>query len=136
MKVRRRQLSCLVATGLLIAAIAGERTSAGRLDSPGHEDGNRCLNEFGIDLNQLYGVTAQMQTGGCRQQTAGEQWVVPLWWIVHTGNGSVYPPGYTPSSPQPIQDFAAKLAAVAGCSGTRLTPLRWAAASSGHCRET
>jgi hypothetical protein len=77
-----------------------------------------------------------MQTGGCRQQTAGEQWVVPLWWIVHTGNGSVYPPGYTPSSPQPIQDFAAKLAAVAGCSGTRLTPLRWAAASSGHCRET
>ena len=71
MKVRRRQLSCLVATGLLIAAIAGERTSAGRLDSPGHEDGNRCLNEFGIDLNQLYGVTAQMQTGGCRQQTAG-----------------------------------------------------------------
>lgn len=112
MKVRRRQLSCLVATVLVIAATAGEWTSAGRLDSPGHEVGNRCLNEFGIDLNQLYGVTAQMQTGGCRQQTAGEQWIVPLWWIAHTGNGSVYPPGYTPSSPVPIQDFASKLAAV------------------------
>jgi hypothetical protein len=112
MKVLRRQLSCLVATVLAIAAIAGERTSAGRLDSPGHEDANRCLNEFGIDLNQLYGVTAQMQTGDCGEQTAGEQWVVPLSWIVHTGNGSVYPPGYTPSSPLPIEDFAAKLVAV------------------------
>jgi PS-10 peptidase S37 len=109
MNIRRWRISALL-SAVLVAA--GEPISAGRLDPPGHEDGNRCLNEFGIDLNQLYGVTAQMQTGGCRLQTAGEQWVVPLWWIVHTGDGSVYPPGYTPSSPLPIQDFTSKLVAV------------------------
>ena len=112
MKVPRGQLSWSLAAVLAIAAIGGERPSAGRLDSPGREDGNRCLNEFGIDLNQLYGIKAQLQTGGCREQTAGEPWVVPMWWTAHTGNGSIYPPGYTPSSPLPIQDFASKLAAV------------------------
>lgn len=112
MNVRRWRTSALLSAVLAVAAAAGEPISAGRLDPPGHEDGNRCINEFGIDLNRLYGMTAQMQTSACRQQTAGERWVVPMWWTVHTGNGSVYPPEYTPSSPRPIEDFAAKLAAV------------------------
>ena len=111
MKVRRWRLSALLAAVLVIAAVVGERTSAGRLDPPGHEDGNRCINAFGIDLNQIYAITARMQTVGCHQQTAGEQWVVYQTWIVHTGANSVYPPGYTPSSPLPIEDFASKLVA-------------------------
>ena len=112
MTSRRRLLVAPVAILLAIASLPAGDLSAGRLDPPGHEDANRCINDFGVDLNALYGVSAQMQTADCRQQTAGEQWVVPLGWIVNTGVGSVYPTGYQPSSPFPIEDFASKLVAV------------------------
>ena len=53
-----------------------------------------------------------MQTAACRQQSAGEQWVVPIWWTVNNGSGSVDPSAYVPFSSLAIEDFTAKLLAV------------------------
>ena len=86
--------------------------SAGRVDPPG-KDANHCVNSFGVDLNELYGVSDQFRNFECRALSAGEHWVLgPLTWFVDDGIDSVYPDGYVPMSPNPIDDFAAKLVAV------------------------
>jgi len=94
---------------MVVAAGVGD-ASAGRIDPPGHSDGNHCLNEFDVDLNELYGVAEQFRNRDCQVVSAGEHWVIgPLVWIVNTGAGIVYPSGYTPSEPEPIDDFTSKL---------------------------
>jgi hypothetical protein len=88
-------------------------TSAGRDDPPGDRDANHCINSFGVDLNELYGISDQFRNFECRVVSAGEHWVFgPLTWIVDDGVDSLYPDGYVPVSPNPIDDFAAKLVAV------------------------
>jgi hypothetical protein len=107
---RLATLLTLLATAL---AFGVGNASAGRDDPPGHRDANHCFNSFGVDLNELYGVSDQFRTRECQVLSAGEHWVLgPLVWIVDDGVDSVYPDGYVPVSPNPIDDFAAKLVAV------------------------
>ena len=90
-------------------ALGVSGASAGRIDAPGH-DANHCINAFGIDLNELYGVSDQFRNGDCRVVSAGEHWVIgPLLWVDNHGADSVYPDGYVASHPEPIDDFVSKL---------------------------
>lgn len=112
-RITRALVSLLILEALSVSP-AGARAvaSAGRTDPPNHEQANHCLNEYGVDLNQLYGVRDKIQTAGCAEQTAGDHWVLPVEWVVHDGSGSVYPEGYQPLSARPIEDFVLKLVAV------------------------
>jgi hypothetical protein len=106
----RAALFAFLAASLVFAV---GTASAGRDDPPGHEDANHCFNSFGVDLNELYRVSDQFRNRECQVLSAGEHWVVgPLTWIVDDGIDSLYPSGYVPVSPNPIDDFAAKLVAV------------------------
>jgi hypothetical protein len=105
----RAALSTFLAASLVFAV---GTASAGRDDPPG-QDANHCVNSFGVDLNELYGVSDQFRNFSCQVVSAGEHWVLgPLTWIVDDGVASLYPDGYVPVSPNPIDDFAAKLVAV------------------------
>jgi hypothetical protein len=112
---RSRGVAGLMALLALLAAslvFGVGSTSAGRDDPPGR-DANHCINEFGVDLNELYGVSDQFRTRQCQALSAGEHWVLGGFvWIVDDGVDSLYPDGYVPVSPNPIDDFAAKLVAV------------------------
>jgi len=99
----------VLATSMLLS-FRGE--AAGRLDPPGHEDGNHCVNVFGVDLNAIYGVPEQVRMVDCRVISAGEHWIRPIWWITNTAADSVYPGGYVPAQPAPLDDFVSKLIAV------------------------
>lgn len=112
---RSRGVLALVA---LVAAISGSlafgisSAFAGRIDPPGHSTANQCFNTSGVDLNALYGVSDQFRTRECQMLTAGEHWIRLMAWIVNFESGSVYPDGYVPSRPAPIDDFMAKLVAI------------------------
>jgi hypothetical protein len=116
MSIHRSRRIGLTALLTFLAAsfvIAVGTASAGRDDPPGDRDANHCINSFGIDLNELYGVPDQFRNRECQALSVGEHWVLgPLTWIVDDGIDSVYPDGYVPVSPDPIDDFAAKLVAV------------------------
>ena len=65
----------------------------------------------GVDLNELFGVPEQFHHFlSCTEDlSAGEHWRPFVTWIAGDGVDSVYPPGYVPLRPQPIDDFVAKL---------------------------
>ena len=86
--------------------------SAERPDPPGHLDGNHCVNSSGVDLNELYGISEQIREFACRQISAGEHWIRPIWWITNTAADSIYPDGYVPAQAAPLDDFISKLSAV------------------------
>jgi hypothetical protein len=88
------------------------RVSAGRIDPPGHQDGNHCVNAFGVDLNDLYGVPEQFRMFDCRVISAGEHWIRPIWWITNTAADSVYPAGYFPAKAAPLDDLVSKLKSI------------------------
>jgi len=99
----------VLATSMLLSFRA---ESAGRADPPGHQDGNHCVNSSGVDLNDLYGVSEQIREFACREISAGEHWIRPIWWITNTAADSVYPGGYVPALAAPLDDFVSKLRAV------------------------
>ena len=93
-------------------AISAGDVAAKRTDPPGHDDGNHCVTTDGVDLNVLYGVADQFRNRECQEVTAGEHWIVPLFWIVNFGADAVYPVGYMPARPDPIDDFVSKLVGI------------------------
>jgi hypothetical protein len=104
----------LVALGAVVAtslAVGAGSASAGRIDPPGHKDANHCSFFTGVDLNELFGVPEQFQSFFiCRDElSAGEHWRPFALWITGDGVDSVYPAGYVPLRPLPIEDFVAKL---------------------------
>jgi hypothetical protein len=107
-----RALIALCAVLAASLAFGASGATAGRVDPPGHQDGNQCINASGVDLNALYGVSEQFRTRECQVISAGEHWILPLWWIVNFEAGSVYPAGYVPSRTAPIDDLVSKLVAV------------------------
>jgi hypothetical protein len=113
---RSRGLAALAALLTVLAsslAFGVGPASAGRDDPPGDPDANHCFNAFGVDLNELYGVSDQFRNRECQVVSAGEHWIFgPIVWIVDDGVDSLYPDGYVPASPNPIEDFAAKLVSV------------------------
>lgn len=112
---RRGTAACVTLVSVLAMSFAfGVRSaSAGRIDPPGHDDANHCINELGVDFNELYGISDQFRNRPCQAVSAGEHWVIgPLVWIVNFGSDSVYPDGYVASQPEPIDDFASKLVSI------------------------
>lgn len=99
-------LAAVVATWLVVGAGGA---SAGRVDPPGHKDANHCVNPFGVDLNVLFGVPEHIRTFFCTAISAGEPWRPFSFWFTDDGIDSVYPEGYVPLRPLPIDDFVAKL---------------------------
>lgn len=106
-----RRLAIVLAV-LATSMLFSLRAEAGRVDPPGHQDANHCVSSFGVDLNDLYGVSDQIRMFDCRVISAGEHWIRPLWWITQAAADSVYPPGYVPAHAAPLDDFLSKLTAV------------------------
>jgi hypothetical protein len=98
-------LAAVVATSLVVGASSA---SAGRVDPPGHQDANQCINDAGVDMNVLYGVPEQFRNRFCTVISAGEHWRPFGFWFTDDGVDSVYPEGYVPLRPLPIEDFVAK----------------------------
>ena len=105
--------TALALTAVLAVSLAfgAPGASAQRLDPPGHRDSNQCVNSFGVDLNELFGISDQIVRSGCQEVSAGEHWIRAVGWIT-SGSDPVYPPGYEPLRPTPSEDFLAKLVAV------------------------
>jgi hypothetical protein len=72
---------------------------------------NRCPNEYGLDLNVLYGVPEQFVTRSCRAVGARAAWRPFTYWTMNAVFEQV-PPGYVPAAPTPIEDLLAKLQSV------------------------
>jgi hypothetical protein len=108
--VSRRALVALsavvVATWLVVGAGGA---SAARVDPPGHQDANHCINSLGVDMNVLFGVPEQFRNQFCMEVSAGEHWRPFALWFTDDGVDSVYPAGYLPLRPLPLEDFVAKL---------------------------
>jgi hypothetical protein len=107
-RVLRFAVTVLVMVAASLTAGAGG-AAAGRVDPPGQQDANHCFWFSGVDVNALYGVPDQFHHFLCRELSAGEHWRPFVSWIAGDGVDSVYPPGYVPLRPVPIEDFVAKL---------------------------
>jgi hypothetical protein len=70
--------STVVLAVLATSMLLSFRAEAGRVDPPGHQDANHCVSTFGVDLNDLYGVSEQIRMRECRAISAGEHWIRPL----------------------------------------------------------
>lgn len=105
----RRTLVALAAVVALSLAVGARGASAGRVDPPGHQDANHCVFFSGVDLNEVFGVPEQFRNFPCREVSAGEHWRPFVPWITDDGVDSVYPAGYVPLRPLPIEDFVSKL---------------------------
>ena len=105
----RRALVALAAVVAASLAVGAGSASAGRVDPPGHQDANHCFWFSGVDLNELYGVPEQFHHFLCTELSVGEHWRPFVSWIADDGVDSVYPAGYVPLRPLPIEDFVAKL---------------------------
>jgi hypothetical protein len=77
--------------------------------------GNHCVSPSGVDLNELFGISAQIVTGFCTEVGAGERWVPsPSPWFVspHPFTPKTTPAGFVPAGATPQEDFFAKFAAL------------------------
>ncbi|MGH3079852.1 MAG: hypothetical protein ACRDNH_01790 [Gaiellaceae bacterium] len=106
--VGRRALVALAAVVAAWLVVGAGGASAGRVDPPGHQDANHCIIPSGVDLNALFGVPEQFRTRICTVISAGEHWRIFGFWYTDDGVDSVYPEGYVPLRPLPIEDFVAK----------------------------
>ena len=105
----RRAFVALAAVFAASLAVDAGDASADRVDPPGRQDANHCFFFTGVDLNDLFGVPEQFRDFLCREVSAGEHWRPFAPWITDDGVDSVYPAGYVPLRPRPIEDFVAKL---------------------------
>ncbi|MFC7246440.1 hypothetical protein ACFQO7_28520 [Catellatospora aurea] len=74
---------------------------------PGHD----CVSPLGENINQLYGIKERIVgPPTCRSVREGKPFVVatPSWTTAAGPAGAVYPAGYVPELPAPIDDFNAK----------------------------
>jgi 5-hydroxyisourate hydrolase-like protein (transthyretin family) len=78
-----------------------------RIDPPG----NHCRNQFGVDLNVLFGVPEQFVDGPCSTITTASAWRPLAFWYTNTAFDAV-PPGFVPAAATPLEDLLTKLTAV------------------------
>lgn len=99
--------SLLTATALAFG-VGGARAAS---ESPRVGD-NHCITPLG-DVNELYGISAQIVNPFCTRVDAGESWVPTGGppWFVNTSFAAV-PAGFVPAAPTPLEDFLAKFVAV------------------------
>ncbi|MFK0203355.1 hypothetical protein [Streptomyces lavendulae] len=76
---------------------------------------NHCLDPEGTDLNALLSIREQIVgPPACRVAVAMKPWIsaFPSWGTAADAAGAVYPAGYTPSLPKPMDDFILKFLGV------------------------
>ncbi|MEU8616433.1 hypothetical protein [Streptomyces sp. NPDC048623] len=108
-RLRLAAASVAFAAFALVMALPG---SAGAQARPPAE--HVCFFE-GQDLNVFLGVTQRLiGPPPCREAFVGEQWVrtFPSWGTAASAEEAVYPAGYTPQRPAPMDDFLAKFLGV------------------------
>ncbi|MFZ3471183.1 hypothetical protein ACODT3_20705 [Streptomyces sp. 4.24] len=110
--MNRARFLAAVVPSLLVAALGGAAATApAAAASPPKPTVPHCLDTDGIDLNELYGVKERIiGPPACRETYAKEKWVrtAPAWSTAAGAEEAVYPDGYTPSRPDPIDDFNSK----------------------------
>lgn len=102
--MRPARLSAALVTAALATTWAAGTAQA--QPSPDHN----CVFE-GVNINQLLGIGERViGPPPCREALAGERWVRvgPSWQTAGTSERKVYPRGYVPQDPDPIDDFNAK----------------------------
>ncbi|MFE2286720.1 hypothetical protein ACFXDJ_21440 [Streptomyces sp. NPDC059443] len=112
--MKRARILAAVVPSLLVAALGGAAASApaaaAPLPKPKHEVPH-CIGGDGVDLNEFYDVKERIiGPPTCRETYAKDKWVriVRAWFTAPSAEGAVYPAGYTPSRPNPIDDFNSK----------------------------
>src|SRR4051794_9789690 len=102
----RKFVAVLVAVGALIAVPMSSAT-AGRFDPPGRQ-ANNCVHPSGVSLNEVFDVPEQFVGPICTGLTAGEHWRTVVNYFGAETADAVYPAGYVPLLPNPIDDVLAK----------------------------
>ncbi|MBT2506596.1 hypothetical protein J7I98_11955 [Streptomyces sp. ISL-98] len=101
---------------LMLAAACGGVAQARTVQAPAVPPVDRnCLSPDGTNLNTFPGISERiMGPPACREAFAGEQWVRSFasWGTAASSRGARYPAGYTPSEPNPMDDFLSKLEGV------------------------
>lgn len=103
--MRPARFLAALASAALTATLAGASTAQA---IPPEE--HVCFWE-GADQNELLGIDERViGPPPCREAFAGERWVRigPGWSTASAGERKVYPQGYVPQDPDPIDDFNAK----------------------------
>ena len=76
------------------------------------KSGNHCISpSTGADLNEFFGISAQIVTGFCAEVGAGEPWTTGGPWFMAQRFEAV-PEGFTPVGTTPLEDFIAKFTAL------------------------
>lgn len=93
-----------------------EETAAQGVTTPTSSDGgNHCLSSEGVDINAQLSIREQIiGPPNCRVAVAWKPWVraFPSWGTAADAATAVYPAGYTPSLPNPFDDFLLKFLGV------------------------
>ncbi|MFG2292567.1 hypothetical protein [Streptomyces sp. NPDC048603] len=116
---RARTLAAAAVVPCLLATVAaGTAAGAARADAPApvaapaeRPSVPHCITMDGTDLNEFYDVKYRIiGPSTCRTAVRGEKWVrtVSPWFTAPGAAGAVYPEGYRPSRPAPIDDFNSK----------------------------
>ncbi|MET9852426.1 hypothetical protein ABZY57_05660 [Streptomyces sp. NPDC006450] len=112
--MNRVRFLAAVVPSLLVAALAGAVAAAPAAADPLPKPPQpvpHCFGSDGTDLNELYDVTLRIVgPPACREIYAKEKWVrtAPGWTTAAGAGVAVYPEGYVPSRPDPIDDFDSK----------------------------
>lgn len=89
-------------------ALAAALTGVAHAAPPAVPD---CITPSGENVNQLYGIKQRVVgPPACREVLVGQRWVIAThsWSTAAGPAGAVYPAGYVPELPAPIDDFNAK----------------------------
>jgi hypothetical protein len=94
----------LAAASVLVTGASGSAAADGK-------KGNHCISPEGLDLNEFFGVSAQLVSSFCDEVGKGERWAPSLTWRTnHTFE--VVPEGFVPVGVTPPDDFLAKFISV------------------------
>src|SRR4030095_6504205 len=89
-------------------------TGDAEFDPASDSEDNHCLNRFGKDFNLVFDLTEQFVTPRCNVVESGGFYIPDTAWFTNTETGLqgflvVYPEGYTPLKPDPMDDFLFKI---------------------------
>ncbi|WP_327280769.1 hypothetical protein [Streptomyces sp. NBC_01205] len=107
---RARILAAAAVLPSLLLAALGPTASAAPAARP-NPGVPHCIAADGTDINALFHVNVRIIGPlACREAYANERWVrvVPSWTTAADAQSAVYPEGYKPSRPNPIDDFNSK----------------------------
>ncbi|MGW7363128.1 hypothetical protein ACWGI8_06795 [Streptomyces sp. NPDC054841] len=121
-RIRAAVVSTVLATVLAATGSGTAQAVQGWWEEPvqvrtrdGGSEVNACLTPSGTNLNELLSIQEQIiGPPACRVAVARKPWVrsFPSWGTAAGAEGTVYPDGYTPDLPKPMNDFILKFLGV------------------------